>query len=50
MSSVRDRSLGRPLERRPKPFVWHKPAADIIAKFKRGRDGLDRHIKSATDD
>jgi transposase len=33
----------------PKPFVWHKPAADIIAKFKRGRDGLDRHIKSATD-
>jgi transposase len=33
----------------PRPFVWHKPAADIIAKVKRGRAALDRHIKSATD-
>jgi transposase len=33
----------------PKPFVWHKTAADIIAKVKRGRAALDHHIKSATD-
>lgn len=33
----------------PKPFVWHQPAADIIAKVKRGRDALTHQIKSATD-
>ncbi len=31
----------------PKPFVWHKPAQDIIAKVKRGRAALHQ-IKSAT--
>lgn len=33
----------------PKPFVWHKTAAEIIDKVKRGRAALDRHINSATD-
>lgn len=33
----------------PKPFVWHKTAADIIAKVRRGRAALDRHTNSATD-
>jgi hypothetical protein len=33
----------------PKPFVWHKTAAEIIAKVKRGRAALDHHIKSTTD-
>jgi transposase len=33
----------------PKPFIWHKTAAEIIAKVKRGRAALDHHIKSATD-
>ncbi|MPZ74176.1 MAG: IS630 family transposase [Nitriliruptorales bacterium] len=33
----------------PRPFVWHKTAAQIIAKVKRGRAALDHHIKSATD-
>ncbi len=33
----------------PKPFVWHKTAADIITKVRRGRAALDHHIKSATD-
>ena len=32
----------------PKPFVWHKPAADIIAKVERGRAALHRNAKSAT--
>ena len=32
----------------PKPFVWHKPAAEIIEKVRRGRAALDQ-IKSATD-
>jgi transposase len=31
----------------PKPFVWHKPAEEIIAKVRRGRATLDR-INSAT--
>jgi transposase len=31
----------------PKPFVWHKPAQEIIAKVKRGRAALHQ-IKSAT--
>ncbi|MCE7885749.1 MAG: IS630 family transposase, partial [Actinobacteria bacterium ATB1] len=33
----------------PKPFVWHKTAADIIAKLRRGRAALTHHTKSATD-
>lgn len=33
----------------PKPFVWHKTAADIIAKVRRGRAALTRVTKSATD-
>jgi transposase len=33
----------------PKPFVWHRPAAEIIAKVRRGRAALDRVTKSATD-
>jgi transposase len=32
----------------PKPFVWHKPAQEIIAKVRRGRSSLSRVI-SATD-
>jgi len=32
----------------PKPFVWHKPAQEIIAKVKRGRAALTQ-VKSATD-
>ena len=32
----------------PKPFVWKKPADDIIAKVKRGRTALASVI-SATD-
>ena len=32
----------------PKPFVWHKPAEEIIAKVRRGRAALTQ-IKSATD-
>lgn len=32
----------------PKPFVWHKPAAEIIEKVRRGRATLHQ-IKSATD-
>jgi len=32
----------------PKPFIWHKPADDIIAKVRRGRATLHQ-IKSATD-
>jgi len=33
----------------PKPFVWHTPAKQIIAKVRRGRAALNRQIKSATD-
>ena len=33
----------------PKPFVWHSPAKQIIAKVKRGRAALTHQIKSATD-
>jgi hypothetical protein len=32
----------------PKPFVWKKPAEEIIAKVRRGRAALHQ-IKSATD-
>ncbi len=32
----------------PKPFVWHKPAEEIIEKVRRGRATLHQ-IKSATD-
>lgn len=32
----------------PHPFVWTKPAADIIAKVRRGRAALTHQIKSAT--
>ena len=31
----------------PKPFVWHKPAEEIIEKVRRGRAALTR-VKSAT--
>ena len=31
----------------PKPFVWHKPAEEIITKVRRGRAALTR-VKSAT--
>jgi transposase len=33
----------------PHPFVWHKPAEEIIAKVRRGRASLRRVTKSATD-
>ena len=33
----------------PKPFVWTKPATDIIAKVRRGRTTLTHQINSATD-
>jgi transposase len=33
----------------PKPFVWHKPARQIIAKVRRGRAALTHRTKSATD-
>jgi len=29
----------------PKPFVWHAPARQIIAKVKRGRAALDHQVK-----
>ncbi len=32
----------------PKPFVWHRPAAEIIEKVQRGRATLHQ-IKSTTD-
>jgi transposase len=32
----------------PKPFVWHKPAREIIAKVRRGRAALTHPVKSAT--
>jgi transposase len=32
----------------PRPFVWHKPAQEIIKKVRRGRTSLTR-VKSATD-
>ncbi|GAC1318112.1 MAG: hypothetical protein NVSMB12_16680 [Acidimicrobiales bacterium] len=31
----------------PRPFVWHNPAQEIIAKVRRGRTTLHQ-IKSAT--
>lgn len=33
----------------PKPFIWHKTAAEIVAKVQRGRATLTRQTKSATD-
>ncbi len=32
----------------PKPFVWKKPADEIIAKVRRGRAALTAQTKSAT--
>lgn len=32
----------------PKPFVWHTPAKQIIAKVRRGRAALNHQTKSAT--
>lgn len=33
----------------PTPFVWHRPAEEIIAKVRRGRAALTRLTDSATD-
>jgi hypothetical protein len=33
----------------PKPFIWHKTAEEIIARFQRGRAAPDRVTESATD-
>lgn len=33
----------------PKPYVWTKPAAEILAKIRRARQALTRKAKSATD-
>jgi len=33
----------------PKPFIWKKPAEEILAKVQRGRAALTHQIKSATD-
>jgi hypothetical protein len=33
----------------PKPFIWHNPAEEIIAKVKRGRAALNQVVESATD-
>lgn len=33
----------------PRPFVWTKPANDIITKIRRGRAALTHQINSATD-
>jgi transposase len=32
----------------PKPFVWHRPAKQIITNVQRGRAALTHHTKSAT--
>jgi len=32
----------------PKPFIWHKPAEEIITKVRRGRAALTTQAKSAT--
>ncbi len=32
----------------PKPFIWHRPAQEIITKVRRGRAALNHPIKSAT--
>ena len=32
----------------PRPFIWKKPAAEILAKVKRGRASLTHQINSAT--
>ena len=33
----------------PKPFIWKKPAEEILAKVRRGRAALTTQLKSATD-
>ncbi len=33
----------------PKPFIWHKTAAEIIAKVRRGRTALDHLANQKTD-
>ena len=33
----------------PKPFVWTASASDILAKVRRGREALHRHVNSAAD-
>lgn len=33
----------------PKPFIWKKPAEEILARVRRGRAALSHHTKSATD-
>jgi len=33
----------------PRPFIWKKPAEEILAKVKRGRTALTHQINSATD-
>ncbi len=33
----------------PRPYVWTKPAAEILTKIRRARDALSRKAKSATD-
>lgn len=33
----------------PKPFIWRKPAEEILTKVRRGRAALTTQIKSATD-
>ena len=40
------RDLGRARNDDPKPFIWHKPAEEIIAKVRRGRAALTQ-VKSA---
>ena len=32
----------------PKPFIWKKPADEILAKVRRGRAALNTQTKSAT--
>jgi len=33
----------------PKPFVWTAPAHEILTKVRRGREALNRHADSASD-
>ena len=40
------RALERRPEALPKPFVWHKQAKEVIAKFKRGRSALVQVISA----
>ena len=32
----------------PKPFIWKKPADEILTKVRRGRAALTHHTKSTT--